>query len=77
MRISVAFHNATILVPCGDGSCTVSELINKAITRYKKHVNKVRRDHFTVNILPSETLLWPSTSCPRKHCCFYLSYILL
>lgn len=40
MRISVAFHNATILVPCGDGSCTVSELINKAITRYKKHVNK-------------------------------------
>ena len=41
MRVSVAFHNATILVPCGDGSCTVAELIDKAITRYKKHVNKV------------------------------------
>lgn len=44
MRVSVAFHSVTVLVPCGDGSCTVGELIEKAIVRYKKCINKVGRD---------------------------------
>ena len=43
MRVSVAFHSVTVLVPCGDGSCTVRELIEKAIVRYKECINKVRR----------------------------------
>lgn len=43
MRVSVAFHSVTVLVPCGDGSCTVGELIEKAIVRYKKCINKVGR----------------------------------
>ena len=41
MRVSVAFHTVTVLVPCGDGECTVGELIEKAIVRFKKCTNKV------------------------------------
>ena len=42
MRVSVAFHTVTVLVPCGDGECTVGELIEKAIVRFKKCTNKVQ-----------------------------------
>lgn len=44
MRVSVAFHTVTVLVPCGDGDCTVGELIDKAIVRFKKCTNKVRAE---------------------------------
>ena len=37
----MAFHTVTVLVPCGDGTCTVAELIEKAVTRYKNCVGKV------------------------------------
>ena len=42
MRVSVAFHTVTVLVPCGDGECTVGELIEKAIVRFKECTNKVQ-----------------------------------
>ena len=41
MRIQVVFNNTPVLVPCGDGKLTVAELIQKAIVRFKKVVNKV------------------------------------
>ena len=41
MRIQVVFNSTPILVPCGDGNLTVGELIQKAILRYKKVVDKV------------------------------------
>lgn len=42
MRIQVVFNSTPVLVPCGDGHLTVGELIQKAIVRFKKVVNKVR-----------------------------------
>ena len=41
MRIQVLFGDTPVLVPCGDGKLTVRELIQKAITRFKKVVDKV------------------------------------
>lgn len=41
MRIQVVFNSTPILVPCGDGNLTVGELIQKAILRFKKVVDKV------------------------------------
>lgn len=43
MRIQVFFDSTPILVPCGDGNLTVGELIQKAILRFKKVVDKVSR----------------------------------
>ena len=43
MRIQVLFGETQVLVPCGDGKITVGELIEKAITRYRKVTNKVSR----------------------------------
>ena len=44
MRIQVLFGETQVLVPCGDGKITVGELIEKAITRYRKVTNKVSRE---------------------------------
>ena len=41
MRIQVLFNETSVLVPCGDGRLTVKELVDKAIVRYKKVLNKV------------------------------------
>jgi hypothetical protein len=41
MRIQVVFNSTPILVPCGDGHLTVGELIQKAVLRFKKVVDKV------------------------------------
>ena len=41
MRIQVLFNETSVLVPCGDGALTVKELVDKAIVRYKKVLNKV------------------------------------
>ena len=44
MRIQVVFNSTPVLVPCGDGDLTVGELIQKAILRFKKVVDKVSRE---------------------------------
>lgn len=41
MRIQVLFDETSVLVPCGDGKLTVKELVDKAIIRFKKVLNKV------------------------------------
>lgn len=41
MRIQVLFNDTSVLVPCGDGRLTIKELVDKAIVRYKKVLNKV------------------------------------
>ena len=41
MKVTVCFGRVKVLVPCGDGSLLVREVIEKAITRYKKAVGKV------------------------------------
>ena len=40
MRIQVLFNSTSVLVPCGDGKLSVRELVEKAIDRYKKVLNK-------------------------------------
>ena len=42
VRINVKFGDTKLLVPCGDGSIAVNELINKAVGRFKKHRKLVR-----------------------------------
>ena len=41
MRIQVQFGETQVLVPCGDGKITISELVEKAIVRYRKVTNRV------------------------------------
>ncbi len=36
MRIQVLFNETSVLVPCGAGTISVKELVDKAIVRYKK-----------------------------------------
>ncbi|XP_045168371.2 partitioning defective 3 homolog isoform X3 [Mercenaria mercenaria] len=40
MKVTVCFDKVKVLVPCGDGELLVRELIEKAITRYKKAIGK-------------------------------------
>ena len=42
MKVTVCFGSVRVVVPCGDGNLLVSELIDKAIVRYKKATGKVR-----------------------------------
>ena len=41
MRVSVVFRNTPVLVPVGEGRMKISELIEMAITRYKKTDSRV------------------------------------
>ncbi len=41
MKVTVCFGNVRVIVPCGKGDLLVSQLIDKAIVRYKKAINKV------------------------------------
>ena len=41
MKVIVAFANMRVIVPCKDENLTVAELINSAISRYKKASQKV------------------------------------
>ena len=45
MKVTVCFGRVKVLVPCGDGNLLVREVIEKAITRYKKAVGKVSKDY--------------------------------
>lgn len=47
MKVTVCFGNVRVVVPCGDGDLYVSELIDKAIVRYRKATGKVNK-HFVI-----------------------------
>lgn len=36
IRIHVKFGETKVLVPCGDGGITISDMVDKAIGKYKK-----------------------------------------
>lgn len=42
MKVTVYFGNVRVIVPCGQGDILVRELMDLAITRYKKATGKVR-----------------------------------
>lgn len=41
MKVTVCFGRTRVVVPCGDGNITVSDLIEQAAMRYKKAIAKV------------------------------------
>jgi partitioning defective protein 3 len=41
MKVTVCFGSTKVIVPCGQGDLLVSDLIEKATTRYKKAIGKV------------------------------------
>lgn len=42
MKVTVCFGRTRVVVPCGDGSMTVSDLVEQAAMRYRKAIAKVR-----------------------------------
>lgn len=42
MKVTVCFGRTRVVVPCGDGSMTVCDLVEQAATRYRKAIAKVR-----------------------------------
>ena len=41
MKVTVCFGTVRVIVPCGNGEIYVSQLIEKASTRYKKAIGRV------------------------------------
>jgi len=41
MKVTVCFGSVRVVVPCGSGNFLVGELIDRAITRYRKAICKV------------------------------------
>ena len=41
MKVTVCFGPVSVVVPCGNGGITVADLVERAVTRYKKASNKV------------------------------------
>lgn len=41
MKVTVCFGSTRVIVPCGRGEILVKDLIQQAITRYKKAAGKV------------------------------------
>ncbi len=41
MKVTVSFNDVKVIVPCGTGDITVRDLIDKAISKYKKLGEKV------------------------------------
>jgi len=41
MKVTVIFGDTRVVVPCGQGDFLVSELIEKAVVRYRKAAGKV------------------------------------
>lgn len=54
MKVTVCFDNVRVVVPCGDGSLLVRDLMHEAILRYKKATGK-NDSALTVNSLSSLT----------------------
>ena len=44
MKVTVCFGSVRVVVPCGEGELLVRDLMQKATTRYKKAIAKVRRE---------------------------------
>lgn len=42
MKVTVCFGSVRVVVPCGEGELLVRDLMQKATTRYKKAIAKVR-----------------------------------
>lgn len=40
MKVTVCFDTVRVIVPCGNGELTVSELIQRAVSRYRKATSK-------------------------------------
>lgn len=54
MKVTVCFDNVRVVVPCGDGSLLVRDLMHEAILRYKKATGK-NDNTLTINSLSSLT----------------------
>ncbi|CAD1478141.1 unnamed protein product, partial [Heterotrigona itama] len=54
MKVTVCFDNVRVVVPCGDGTLLVKDLMHEAILRYKKATGK-NDNALTVNSLSSLT----------------------
>ena len=44
MKVTVCFGSVRVVVPCGEGELLVRDLMQKATTRYKKAIAKVRSE---------------------------------
>lgn len=56
MKVTVNFGAVRVIVPCGKGDLPVKQLMDLAITRYKKATGKVSLLFFSVSYLISSTL---------------------
>ncbi|XP_076228770.1 partitioning defective 3 homolog [Nomia melanderi] len=54
MKVTVCFDNVRVVVPCGDGTLLVKDLMHEAILRYKKATGK-NDNGLTINSLSSLT----------------------
>jgi len=45
MKVIVCFDNTKVIVPCGAGELTVSELIKRAVNRYCKASSFIVRNY--------------------------------
>ncbi|KOC65588.1 Partitioning defective 3 like protein B [Habropoda laboriosa] len=54
MKVTVCFDNVRVVVPCGDGTLLVKDLMHEAILRYKKATGK-NDSALTINSLSSLT----------------------
>ncbi|XP_076648050.1 partitioning defective 3 homolog isoform X1 [Halictus rubicundus] len=54
MKVTVCFDNVRVVVPCGDGTLLVKDLMHEAILRYKKATGK-SDNGLTINSLSSLT----------------------
>lgn len=61
MKVTVCFGRTRVVVPCGDGSMTVCDLVEQAAMRYRKAIAKVRPLH------PPPPPRTPTTP-PTRHC---------
>lgn len=57
MKVIVCFGGIRVTVPCGDGNIPVSELITKAVHRYKRATGKVCGIFIMINIKKKLLLL--------------------
>lgn len=54
MKVTVCFDNVRVVVPCGDGTLLVKDLMHEATLRYKKATGK-NDSALTINSLSSLT----------------------
>lgn len=62
MKVTVTFGNVRVIVPCGNGDISVRDLMDLAITRYKKATGKPPNSWVTIHnlkICKDEGILYP------------------